>query len=317
MSERGEITYREIRQQPEIWPDTVRRVRAAGITGIANPVITGAGTSAYASMAIEAAWPGSRAVPSTELFLDPCRFVPEGDVVLSIARSGDSPESTAVVEKIPWARHVAITCNAEGKLARHPRVESIILDPRTNDRSLAMTSSFSNMVLAGIALVRPEEAEAALPSLTSVAFPDFSNEPVPARFVALGSLPLLGAAREAVLKVTEMTAGQVAALAETYLGLRHGPLSFLREDTPVLCFVSSDPARRRYEEDLIAELRAKRLGRIMRVERALPDELRTPGDIVFAQCLAFHYSMALGLNPDNPSPEGVINRVVQGVRIYE
>jgi len=27
-------------------------------------------------------------------------------------------------------------------------------------------------------------------------------------------------------------------------------------------------------------------------------------------------SLGIGLNPDNPSPNGVINRVVQGVRIY-
>ncbi len=312
----GEITYAEIHRQPELWPDTVRRVRATGVTGITDPVITGAGTSAYAAMAVESAWPGSRAVPSTDLFLDGRRYVPEGGAVLSLSRSGDSPEAIAVVEKIPWARHIAITCNAEGALARHPRVQAIVLDPRTNDRGLAMTSSFSNMVLAGIALVRPQQAEAALPELTAVQFPDVSSEPVPERFVALASGPLFGAAREAALKVTEMTAGHVAALAETYLGLRHGPMSFLRADTPVLCFASNDPARRRYEDDLMAELCAKRLGRIMRIERALADELRTPADVVFAQCLAFHYSIALGLNPDNPSPGGVINRVVQGVRIY-
>lgn len=323
MSERGHITRAEIFQQPELWPDTVKRVRAAGIAAITDPIITGAGTSAYAAMAIEAAWPGSRAVASTELLLDPRRFVAEGGTVLSIARSGDSPESKAVVDKIPWARHVALTCNPEGALARHPRVEPILLDPRTNDRSLVMTSSFSNMVLGGAALVRGEEVEAALPHMRiDVDALDnearaLASEP-PERFVALGSYRLFGAAREASLKVLEMTAGKIAALPETYLGLRHGPMSFLREDTPVLCFLSNNTDLARYENDLLNELRAKKIGRIIPVRTAceLPDELRTPAAIVFAQLLAFHWSLSLGLDPDKPSPGGVINRVVQGVRIY-
>lgn len=323
MSQPGHITRAEIFQQPDLWPDTVRRVRASGVKGLREPVITGAGTSAYASMAIEAAWPGSRAVPSTELLLHPRRFVPEGGTVLSIARSGDSPESKAVVDRIPWARHVAITCNPDGALARHPRVEAILLDPRTNDRSLVMTSSFTNMVIGGAALVRGEEVEAALEHMRVDvgALEDevstLAAEP-PERFVALGSYSFFGAAREAALKVLEMTAGAVAALPETYLGLRHGPMSFLRAGTPVLCFLSGDAAVARYEADLLDELRAKQIGRIVpvRAASALPDELRTPAAIVFAQLLAFHWSLRLGLDPDNPSPGGVINRVVQGVRIY-
>jgi tagatose-6-phosphate ketose/aldose isomerase len=32
--------------------------------------------------------------------------------------------------------------------------------------------------------------------------------------------------------------------------------------------------------------------------------------------LGYHLSLRIGLNPDNPSPDGIINRVVSGVRIY-
>ncbi len=319
MSERGSITLSEIRGQAELWPDTIRRVRASKLQRPVAPVITGAGTSAYAAMAIEAAWPGARAVPSTELFLEPRRFVPEDGWVVSVSRSGDSPEAVAVVDKIPWARHVAITCNPDGALARHPRVEAIVLDPRANDRGLAMTGSFTNLVIGGMALAQPDRVERALMPAPMEMLEARARElaaAVPDRFAALGSYPLFGAAREACLKVLEMTAGRIAVLAETFLGLRHGPLSFLRPETPVLCFLSNDPARMRYEQDLVEELRAKRIGRIIPIESAAPDELRTPSDIVFAQLLAFHYSLRLGLDPDNPSPEGVINRVVQGVRIY-
>jgi tagatose-6-phosphate ketose/aldose isomerase len=347
MSTPGTITHQEIFQQPEIWPDTVRRVRASGITGIVNPILTGAGTSAYAGMAIEPAWSGSRAVASTELILDFAQHLGPNGVVLSLARSGDSPESVGVVQKIqralPSVRHVAVTANAGGKLANWKGVEAVLLDPRTNDRSLVMTSSFSNLVMGGLALARLEEVEAALPAICGgwkqrleeheAKARAIAQNP-PARAIALASSPLFGAAREASLKLLESTAGRVGALAETYLGLRHGPMSYVQPDSIVMCFLSSDPARRRYEIDLVKELRAKKIGRLIALGNpegdaglfdevvstgasGLPDYLRTPPEIVFPQLLAFHMSLRLGLNPDSPSPSGVINRVVQGVVIYD
>src|SRR5512135_922165 len=95
----GNHTHREIAQQPAIWPDTVQRVRSSAVRGLSAPVLTGAGTSAYAALSIEPGWKGSRAVPSTDLFLDFPRYLGPGAVVLSLARSGDSPESVAVVDK--------------------------------------------------------------------------------------------------------------------------------------------------------------------------------------------------------------------------
>ena len=46
------------------------------------------------------------------------------------------------------------------------------------------------------------------------------------------------------------------------------------------------------------------------------DALRTPYEILGPQLIGYHLSLGIGLNPDNPSPNGVINRVVQGVRIH-
>jgi tagatose-6-phosphate ketose/aldose isomerase len=344
-SEPGRLTRAEIFQQPETWPETVARVRRAGLRDLPPPVLTGAGTSAYAAQAVEAGWPGARAVPSTELFLDFRRYLGGEGLVVSLARSGDSPESLAVVSKIqralPRVRHIALVANPEGKLVHWPGVEAILLDPRSNDRSLVMTSSFTNLVLAGLALVRPEEVQQALPVLCDSVreiLPRLDEEAArwaerpPERAVALASPPLMGAAREACLKILEMTAGQVTVLAETYLGLRHGPMSFLRAETLVLCFVSSEPGLRRYELDLVHELRAKGLGRLIALGVAegapfdlelstpasrLPDWLRTPPEIVFAQLLGWHLSRRFGLDPDNPSPARVITRVVEGVRIYE
>ena len=130
-----------------------------------------------------------------------------------------------------------------------------------------------------------------------------------------------------------MTAGHFPVVTETYLGLRHGPMSFAKPDTLILCLLSSDPVRRLYEADLIEELRAKKIGQLIGIadpadskglfDEVIPaiapqanDALRTPYEIVGPQLLGYYLSLRIGLNPDNPSPAGVINRVVQGVRIH-
>jgi tagatose-6-phosphate ketose/aldose isomerase len=143
----------------------------------------------------------------------------------------------------------------------------------------------------------------------------------------------------------EMTAGGVTSLYENYLGLRHGPMSFIDSNTLVVCFLSSDPTTRSYEADLLRELSQKRLGlRKLIVGEAIPtDVTRTDTrndarnrdvvlecaglkqlgdrnavlvDIVVAQLLAFFRCMQEGLHPDSPSHDNVINRVVQRFQLY-
>jgi len=344
----GRVTRAEIFQQPDLWPYTLQRVMHMNrrlLPSGERCVITGAGSSAYAAMAVAAAWPAAQAIPSTDLLSDvEPDFGPAG-FLISLARSGDSPESLGVVHRIrrlfPHVRHLAVTCNVEGRLARSPEVTAIILDPRTNDRSLAMTSSFSNLVLAGLALRHSSELAEVLPKVCArvkenLAALDSKAQAIASdgirRVVVLASAALMGWAHEASLKILEMTGGRIPVVAETHLGLRHGPMSFVHPDTVVLSLASSNPLSRRYEQDLLDELHAKKLGRMIRIgsEAALPfaetvpamaadlpDMLRTPFEIVFPQLLAYHLSLREDLNPDNPSPGGVIHRVVQGVRIYE
>jgi tagatose-6-phosphate ketose/aldose isomerase len=346
-------TLPEILQQPVLWPTTVERVRAASEQmDLASRLLpmrvlfTGAGSSAYAAAAVASAWPRAIAVPTTDLLIDADRYLLDVGAVISLARSGDSPESAAVVERVRSLGskivQLAITCNNESLLAQSGLDGLIILDPRTNDRSLVMTGSFSNLVLAGLALAQPssvaqrvapagKRAQSLLPVL------DKECQRIAAgvrdRIVVLCSSPLLGWGREAGLKILEMTAGRFPVVTETYLGLRHGPMSFLRPDTLVLCLLSSDPTRRLYEVDLIAELRSKGLGWLVGIAGPgehgngfddvipavlpdAPDDLRTPFEILIPQLLGYHLSLRLGLNPDNPSPGGVISRVVQGFKIH-
>jgi len=344
-------TWQEIFQQPLLWPTTVARVRAAsGQLNLdfekARVLLTGAGSSAYAALAVASAWPRAVAIPTTDLLIDPQRYLVDVDAVISLARSGNSPESAAVVERVralrPDILQLAITCNQESSLVQSGLNGLIVLDPRTNDRSLVMTGSFSNLVLAGLALAQPDTVapHASLASdraSTLLAAIDQQCRRIAARaserIVVLSSSPLLGWGREAGLKILEMTGGRFPVVTETYLGLRHGPMSFLRADTLVLCLLSSDPVRRLYEVDLIEEIRSKKLGYpvaiagpgeygrlfaevIPAVLPEAPDEFRTPFEVLIPQLLGYHLSLRLGLNPDNPSPDGVITRVVQGVKIH-
>jgi tagatose-6-phosphate ketose/aldose isomerase len=347
------LTLDEIYHQPTLWRTTPPMVADASLRLNLSSrlqgrriLLTGAGTSAYASAAVAAAWPQAIAVPTTDLLLDTAHHLEGVDVVVSLARSGNSPESAAVVAAIrslhPRIYQLAITCNADGALA-HSELDGLItLDPRTNDRSLVMTSSFSNLVLAGLCLADPAGTAASVQDASSRAeamMPAIDEqcrrlaERVQDRIVMLASSPALGWAHEAALKAMEMTAGRFAVLAESYLGLRHGPMSFVRPDTLVMCLLANDPTRRLYEKDLISELRAKKLGYIIAVGDSekdegvadeivpaiapeLADTLRTPYEIVCGQLLGYYSGLRVGLNPDNPSPGGIINRVVQGFSIH-
>ncbi len=353
----GSLTLKEIRQQPDLWKATLNAVKGHRLgfhLGDQTAIICGAGTSAYAASAVAGGWADTIAIPTTDLLLcsraDLLRIAPKfvvNGLLVSLARSGDSPESTGVVERVnrlfPAAKQLAITCNQRGRLAQSETVETLVLDPRTNDRSLVMTSSFSNLVLAGLALNSAtilsqwqnqicERVQNALPQLESIAWQLAQN--APDRYVVLTSADLLPLAREACLKVLEMTAGRITTMSETFLGLRHGPMSFLRQDTLVLCVLSADTHRRRYEEDLLVELHQKQLGRLVVVgqpdssdvtphtavpamAQELPDNLRTPFEIVFPQLLAYHLSLQSKLNPDSPSPDGVITRVVESFEVHE
>jgi tagatose-6-phosphate ketose/aldose isomerase len=374
-------TLREIAQQPVTWEDTAVTVAAAlpglrafyadaGLRpGAGSLLLVGSGSSCYVG---EALAPGlqaalgvpARAVPAGELLVRPDAYLPPRDhaapmLAVSFARSGDSPESRAVVDLVlrraPECRHLIVTCSAGGTLARShagdPRVHRLVLDDLTNDRSVVMTSSFTNMALAARGLAALEGGAdfarrgAALAArgrnllcthgeaLARAAGGGFS------RAVYLGSSGRYGAAREASLKMLEMSAGRVLALPETFLGLRHGPMSVLDGETLIVAFVSQHPLTRAYELDLIGELRDKGLGAaIVVVGEGLPDALAGPDlvlvaaatlsdgelsdddlaitDVLVGQWLAFCRCLALGQQPDAPSPDGVIARVVKAFAIH-
>ncbi len=357
-------TLHEILQQPATWVDTCERLSCeaalleAKLSGICSVVLTGSGSSQFAGECVCGPLQKELGIPAVAI--DGGSLLMHGGsaigprrpaLVISLARSGDSPESVGAVslllESEPQIRHLVLTCNANGGLARtssgEARVHTVVLDGRTNDRSLVMTSSFTNLALAARALAfvhNPDAYRATavrLSALCDTLFERHFGSIARAgsggfeRAVYLGTGPRFGAAREAALKMLEMTAGRVATIPETYLGLRHGPMSYIHGHTMVVCFLSSDPLLRAYESDLIDELNRKKLGngRVLVGESIDRNLVRASDSVielagmddagddntailhaVVGQLLAFFRCRREGLKPDSPSEEGVISRVV-------
>jgi len=367
-------TIREICQQPSTWTLTSELMVCStpalihGLEGISSLALTGSGSSEYAGDCVRMALQKELginvlAVAGGALLTHGTQALPIGRpaLIVSLARSGDSPESVGALALMlktePELRHLVLTCNRKGSLANafreDPRVVTITLDERTNDRSLVMTSSFTNLVLAAriLGLLQdPSRYQSICTALASGArvllqtqvgaLAQVSKAPF-RRVLFLGSGARFAAAREAALKMLEMTAGRVSTACETYLGLRHGPMSAVHDDTLLVCFLSSESRLRAYEADVLQELAQKQLGlfRLIAGDR-VPRELIAPRDVVIpyeipfehagdagddslpvmdvivGQILALFRCLAEGLRPDAPSASGVIQRVVQSFPLH-
>ena len=151
--------------------------------------------------------------------------------------------------------------------------------------------------------------------------------PPPQRVAFLGGGELGGAARESALKVLELTAGRVAAFWDSPLGFRHGPKSLVNEQTRIVVLLSPDPDARRYDDDVVVELRGQYgADRVITVGTedsgadiafaGVPAGWNVPLYVLPAQLIAVTWSDRMGFNVDDPFPDGQLSRVVQGVRIY-
>jgi tagatose-6-phosphate ketose/aldose isomerase len=358
----GIWTAREISQQPAVWPKIQSQLgsHAAALRAWLRPlldrkdlriVLTGAGTSAFIGECLAPALKRStllrvEAIATTDLVGSPGTWLDESvpTLLVSFARSGNSPESLAAVnlaEQVVRDRHhLIVTCNQDGELYRRAQqlqnAHVLLLPQETDDRGFAMTSSFTGMVLtAALAFnALPEEEVAAIAQWgagvleTRVALIEELARAGFERVVYLGGQEFKGLAREAALKMLELSDGKMVALAETPLGFRHGRKTIVNGKTLVVMFLSNDPYARQYEADLLRELRADGVaGRV--VALGATEEGISVGApaaasnlalcfpyAVFAQTFAFLRSLSLGLRPDTPNARGVVNRVVQGVSIY-
>ncbi|AEW75371.1 SIS domain-containing protein [Enterobacter ludwigii] len=368
----GTWTEEEIRQQPASWIRSLNNIDnlRASIDNFLAPllrkrelriVLTGAGTSAFIGDIISP-WLASHtgknitAVPTTDLVTNPMDYLSAAHPLLlvSFARSGNSPESVAAVELanqcVPECYHLSITCNEAGSLyqtaVNSDNAYALLMPAETHDRGFAMTSSITTMMASCLAVFAPEtinshtfrdvadRCQTILTSLGDFSQSVFGNDPWK-RIVYLGSGGLQGAARESALKVLELTAGKLAAFYDSPTGFRHGPKSLVDRETLVVVFVSSHPYTRQYDLDLLAELRRDRQAmRVVAIAaetdpvvEAGPHILLPPARtfidmeqafcfLMYAQVFALSQSLRVGNTPDTPSASGTVNRVVQGVVIH-
>ncbi len=364
-------TAREIEQQPELWLEVYQTIKQRQkeistyvkevYPHIDQIILTGAGSSGFLAKPLEGLFFKSTGIPTkvvltTDLVTHPQDYfgVEDGILMISFARSGNSPESSAAVklaeQLVQHCYHIIITCNETGELAntqtRRPKL-LLTLPLRANDQSLAMTSSFTGMLLTGVLLSQIDrlseiENQVKLMSeygscilhqhqmLRSIASLDFK------RAVFLGAGPLFGIAMESDLKVQELTAGKIICKHDSFLGFRHGPKVVIDEQTLVVYLFSPAGYVHQYEEDLVhsmdkgkkalfefgvsqdagigAEL--DQLLSVANINTPLEETFWAIVAVLPGQMLGFYKSLELELQPDSPSSDGAISRVVQGVSIY-
>lgn len=376
-SKGASITTAEIKQEPELWQETLQIFKQHEMAlkqfllkiqqKIKQPVrviFTGAGSSAYVGdtvtpyLNLHADRKQFRfeAIDSTKLVSTPVEYFETNTptILVSFARSGDSPESIAAValaeQLVKQLWQLTITCNPEGHLAQRAQQDSnnfvLLMPTRSNDRGFAMTGSFSCMTLSALltfddmTLAQKEvhvstisamgseviERESEIQKMVDL---DFN------RIIYLGSGGLAGLTREAQLKVLELTAGKIATVFDSSMGFRHGPKSFVNDKTLVFDFINNDAYPRLYDIDILNEvandeiaLQTVAIGvetdnnfvgpnfTFKRGNDQLPEAYLALPDIMFAQTLALMTSIKIGNTPDTPSATGTVNRVVKGVTIH-
>ena len=366
-------TYNEIKQQPQLWltildlveekeseiKSLLERYQSQPNTEV---IFTGAGSSFFIGEMVSGPFQfytgiSSHAVPTTEIVTHPeLYFNPQKEVLLvSFARSGDSPESIAAINNAQQVSskisNLIICCNKDGELMKMNSRNStkILLPEIALDKGLAMTSSVSSMALTALLIGRINEIKnlrGQINLLGSYANRILENNEslfenaIKAnyeRVVFLGSGAFLGLAREAHLKLQELTNGKLICKFDSFLGFRHGPKAVVNDKTLMFYLFSNVKYVRQYELDMINSMNGKiksaysigvsetpisaegldQLITFSEGEEHLEESFLMLAELVVAQLFSFYKSVHEGFNPDNPSVNGAIHRVVQGVKIYD
>ncbi len=367
-------TESEIASQPELWVKLYKEylsiknqlksyLKDSLESADTRILLTGAGSSAFIGEVLSGAY-SSRfsnpvsAVATTDLVTHPELYLNKQSkyLLISFARSGNSPESAqaiVVAEKLSQSvSHLIITCNSDSDLLESVKSKNkftLVLPPEANDKGLAMTASFTSMLLAGILISRINEDDDDLDeqidllnkygnkilkvyseALHKAAAENFK------RAVFLGSGMLKGIARESQLKLQELTDGKIICKHDSFMGFRHGPKAVLDENTLIVYLFSNNPYAGLYEKDLVSAIEGTRkplcsIGfmendsfpanldlKIVLSEngKKIHEDFLPITAVIIAQLLGLYKSLNLGLNPDSPSESGMIHRVVQGVKIY-
>lgn len=371
------ITTAEIKQQPDLWEEAFSLfteksreieeflLKLSTKHGRVRVIFTGAGTSAYVGNTVtpylkakvdEKQWE-LLSIPTTDLVSNPYQFLKADfpTLLVSFARSGNSPESVAAVQLaeqiITDLYQLTITCSKDGQLAKLANGDEknflLLMPEKSNDQGFAMTGSYTCMALTALLVfdsISIEEKSSIVKTIRQMGESVIQREEVIQeiinhdfdRIIYLGSGSLEGLAREAQLKILELTAGKIVTAFDSPLGFRHGPKSFVNEKSLVFVFVSNHPYTRQYDLDMLKEMQQDNIASdICAIEvdgdtnydgnkfgfgseaQSIPDAYLALPFVMIGQTISLLASIKVGNTPDTPSPTGTVNRVVKGVTIYE
>lgn len=334
MSLQDFATYREIMSQAAAWEQAIDVARSAELGALGTDwdqvVFTGCGSTYYLSLAAAALYQEltgrtARAIPGGELLLNPKNVLTEKrGLLVAVSRSGTTTETLRAVEKFKREDRgpVLVISNYGEELAACADVRVIIRQGQ--EESVAQTRSFASMYVAAATIcarmaVRADLVKAmeALPAVGKRLI-DRYGELAQAlgegmeydRFYFLGSGVRYGLACEASLKMKEMTLTHSEPFH--FLEFRHGPMSMVNENTRILGLLSE--ANAGHENAVLSEMRglgAKTTSLAesradVSFDSGLPEPVRAVLYLPVLQLLAFHRSMAKGLNPDRPENLGAV-----------
>ena len=342
-SEESSATLREILSQPEIWRQCLSELLGSeviekilqGAKSRNEWIFIGCGTSFYLAEAAAASWmlltgKAARALPASEPLLFPglALCAEENYQAVVISRSGRTSEAVRAAQLLSQEYRVptlGITCALDSPLEK--ACDRTIRLQAADERSLVMTRSFSSMLLALQCLARSKSGETEVTSVLERMADHFEGRIGPlaaqveefvaahnfADYIFLGQGPFYAVAREASLKVTEMSCSYSQAFHT--LEFRHGPKAIVSPETCLTFFLSESGAQA--ECEVLAEM--QELGGVtIAVCNHANEGIRRSSDLVFelsfdgpelatlapfvalAQLLGYFTGVKKNLNPDEP-----------------
>ena len=336
-------TWTEILSQAEVWQAILQDLQQSpAIDRVLNAsrhirswLFVGCGTSYYLAEAAAASWTllngeVARAVPASEVLLYPNLSHSQHEQVhaVVVSRSGRTSEAVraaAVLRRQLRVPTLGITCAQHSPL--QAECDSILILSAADEKSTVMTRSFTSMLLSLQYLAaRRSGNNAFMQNLTDTShafaqripplaqqIESFVHTHAFADYVFLAQGPFYGIAREAALKVMEMSCSYSQFFHS--LEFRHGPKAIVSPETCLMFFLS--PQAQDTEAEVLQEM--KDLGAVtIAVSNRSDERLRSSSDlliamnlpgndlsllapsIVPAQLLGFFTGRSKGLNPDQP-----------------
>ncbi len=332
----GKHTLHEILSQPQVWLSALQEAEKAtpawraALGDESIPLIfVGCGSTYYLSLAAAAlfrrlthrqafALPGGEFLfQRADLLGDLLERTPK-PALIAVSRSGSTTETVHAVREYHRSsgRVLAVTNYPDSALAKE--ADEVLLLPEGQEESVAQTRSFSSMFVGLNVLAArlgghealweamhrlPEAADRLLNRFGSLVRQLGQNLNLE-RFYFLGSGMRYGLASEVSLKMKEMSLSHSEPFH--FLEFRHGPMSMVNEQTLLIGLLSE--RNQSQEQAVLDEMRARGAEILSLGEQQtrvtfdsdIPEEGRGALYLPLLQLMAYHRSLAKGLDPDHP-----------------